>query len=231
MGRRTLLLVAAFVVAALGTTLVFLYVNGVNDRAVADQKQVRVLVATGEIPAGMTGLEADQQAKFAIRKITKSSLAPGALGDSSSIQNRVAAAPIFPGEQILSSKFAASASTSSLIVPPGKLAVSVNAGDANRLGTFLSPGANVTVFVSLTDRGPLRTKVLLPSVEVIAIGDRTLTSGPDAAASQLLTLAVSQGQAEDVITASQVGQLYFALRAKNVAIDPGLESSASGIGS
>jgi pilus assembly protein CpaB len=47
MGRRTMLLVAAFVVAALGTTLVFLYVNGVNDRAVADQKQVRVLVATG----------------------------------------------------------------------------------------------------------------------------------------------------------------------------------------
>ena len=37
MGRRTLLLVAAFVVAALGTTLVFLYVHGANDRALADQ--------------------------------------------------------------------------------------------------------------------------------------------------------------------------------------------------
>jgi pilus assembly protein CpaB len=230
MGRRTLLLVAAFVVAALGTTLVFLYVNGVNDRAVADQKQVQVLVASSEIPAGMTGAQADGQAKFAIRKITKSSVVDGALGDSSSIQNRVAVAPIFPGEQILSSKFATSASTSTLVVPSGKLAVAINAGDPNRLGGFLTPGANVTVFVTRTDRGPPETQVLLPSVEVIGIGDRTLTSGPDAAASQMLTLAVNQNQAQQVITAGKIGELYFALRAKNVVIDPRLTTTPNQIG-
>jgi pilus assembly protein CpaB len=230
MGRRTLLLVAAFVVAALGTTLVFLYVNGVNDRAVADQKQVRVLVASSEIPAGMTGAQADAAAKFAVRKITKSSEAPGALGESTSILDRVAVAPIFPGEQILSSKFAVSASTSTLVVPPGKLAVAVNAADPNRLGAFLTPGASVTIFVTRSDRGPAETSVLLPSVEVIGIGDRTLTSGPDAATGQLLTLAVNQDQAQRVITAGKVGELYFALRAKNVVINPQLSTSANQIG-
>jgi pilus assembly protein CpaB len=142
----------------------------------------------------------------------------------------VAVAPIFPGEQILSSKFAASANTSTLVVPPGKLAVSVNAADPNRLGGFLDPGAKVTIFVTLTDRGPANTTVLLPDVEVIGIGDKTLTSGPDAAAGQLLTLAVSQKEAQTVITASKIGELYFALRSKNVAIDPLLRMPASQIG-
>ncbi len=231
MGRRTLLLVAAFVVAALGTTLVFLYVNGANDRAIADQNPVSVLVATSDIPAGMTGATADQQAKFAIRKISKGSQAPGALADSRSIQNRVAVAPIFRGEQILSSKFAESANTSTLVVPPGKLAVSVNAADANRLGGFLDPGANVAIFVTRTDQGPAKTSVLLPDVEVIGTGDKTLTSGPDAAPGQMLTLAVTQDQAQKLIVASTVGQLYFALRSNNVAINPSLETLANEIGS
>ena len=37
MGRRSVLLIVAVVIAALGAAMVFLYVQGINDRAVADQ--------------------------------------------------------------------------------------------------------------------------------------------------------------------------------------------------
>ena len=38
MGRRTLLMIAAIVIAALGAGMIFLYVQGINDRAQADQE-------------------------------------------------------------------------------------------------------------------------------------------------------------------------------------------------
>lgn len=228
MGRRTWLLAAAFVVAAVGTTLVFLYVNGVNDRAIADQQPQKVLVATSEIPAGMSGADAESAAKFAIRTLSKDSVAPDALGDATSIQNQVALGTIFPGEQILSTKFGASASTSRLVVPPGKLALSVQAGPQQSLGQFLAPGSHVVVFLTRPNQG---TAVLLPDVEIIATGNQTLDGSGEADASGLLTLAVDQTQAQKVILGTKVGELYFALRTKGVTVnatDPGITENQIG---
>ena len=45
MGRRTLLLIASILVAALGTALIWLYVQGADSRAEATTTQVEVVVA------------------------------------------------------------------------------------------------------------------------------------------------------------------------------------------
>ncbi len=50
MGRRAALLIAAIVIAAIGTTLVYLYAKQANDRAIAEAKPVKVLVATAPDP-------------------------------------------------------------------------------------------------------------------------------------------------------------------------------------
>ena len=55
MGRRTVLLIAALVVAALGTALVWMYANRADERAQADAAPVEVLVATSDIGAGTSG--------------------------------------------------------------------------------------------------------------------------------------------------------------------------------
>ncbi len=52
MGRRVALLTAAIVIAAIGTTLVYLYAKQANDRAIADASPVDVLAASAVIPAG-----------------------------------------------------------------------------------------------------------------------------------------------------------------------------------
>src|SRR5689334_7278972 len=53
MGRRTLLLIASILVAALGTALIWLYVQGADTRAAAGTAQVQVLVAGNTVKAGM----------------------------------------------------------------------------------------------------------------------------------------------------------------------------------
>ena len=52
MGRRTVLLVAAILVAALGAGLVMLYVHNVNQNVKATNAPQQILVAKKLIPAG-----------------------------------------------------------------------------------------------------------------------------------------------------------------------------------
>jgi len=231
MGRRTLLLVAALVVAALGTSLVFLYVNGVSDRALADQQPVQVLVATAPIAAGTTAREAQGAGALEMRTIAGSAVAAGALSDIRPIADQVALAPIFPGEQILQDKFGDAGSASELIIPEGKLAVSVQLADPARVAGFVGPGSEVAVFLTIEGRraaGEEVTRLLLPRVEVIAAGASTLvpptTTTEDQTQAEelpkaLLTLAVTQEEAQKVVYGSQHGQMYFGLLTDQSDVD------------
>ncbi len=231
MGRRTLLLIAALVVAALGTTGVFLYVNGVDERAGADFELVEILVATAPIDAGTTAQSASELGAMDLREyLAKSIEGLPALSDISSIATQVALAPIVPGEPILASQFGESADTSSLPIPDGKLAVSVELGNPARVAGFVGPGDEVAIMLTTGDESgdnggaTLVTRVLLPNVQVIAAGATTVVPAAGAQAEQvprtILTLAVDQDQAQKVVYGSQNGTMYFALRGKDARVDP-----------
>ena len=79
MGRRTTLMLVAIVVAALGSTLVFLYVQGINDRAIADQEPVEVLTAKEDIAAGESIDDALAAGKLELTDVPKVNILPGAL--------------------------------------------------------------------------------------------------------------------------------------------------------
>lgn len=215
MGRRTLLLTAAVVIAALGTAMVFLYVNGVNARALENQKPVRVLVAKDQISAGTSVEAAQAAAAFDVKEISRDSAAAGALSALTPIEHFVALSTIFPGEQILAAKFGPTGSNSSLQIPDGQLAISVQLDDPARVSGYVSAGSKVAVFVTLDDK----SRLLLPAVEVIAAGGTTLVPNDNASEEQvpktLVTLAVDQRQYQQVLYASTHGQLYFALLGKN----------------
>jgi pilus assembly protein CpaB len=236
MGRRTILLIAALVVAALGTTLVFVYVNGINNRALADQKPVRVLVAKTLIPAGTSVEDASRLGDFEQKEIAASSAAPNALSDTTPIAGQVALSNIYEGEQILRQKFGAPGATSALPIPGDKVAISIQLGDPARVAGFVMPGSNVAIYVSLQGPGGGSagndfTRVLLPKAQVIAAGPTTVTqtTNTDAKTGEanteqvpkaILTLALNQKEAAKVIYASQKGQLYFALLTSNSKVTP-----------
>ena len=69
MGRRTVLLVAAVLIAALGAGLVLIYVHDVNQKVKAREAPEQILVAKKIIPAGTTGAAASAEGDLEFLKV------------------------------------------------------------------------------------------------------------------------------------------------------------------
>jgi len=225
MGRRTLLLIAALVVAALGTTGIFLYVNGVDERAAAGYELVEVLVANAPITAGTSAQDAQDLGAFELRKFTKDSVSGlSALSDISGIADKVALAPIAVGSPIVASQFGEPGESAALPLPAGKLAVSLQLDDPARVAGFVEPGSNVVVFLtSDAAAGPEVTRVLLSKVPVIAAGATTLvesSDGEEGLTKALLTVAVDQKDAQKLVYAQEHGRITFGLLNEESEINP-----------
>ncbi len=226
MGRRTLLLLAALVVAALGTTGVFLYVNSVDERAAADYEVVEVLVATTPIAGGTTAQAAQDAGALELRQFLAASVAGvDALSDISGIADKVALAPIAAGQPIVAGQFGDPGQNSVLPIPDGKLASSFQLDDPARVAGFVGPGSKVAVFLTSAEaaganEGEESTRILLPEVEVIAAGTTTVVTTTTGTGEEvqteeipkaILTLALDQTQAQKMIYGSQHGTMYFGL--------------------
>lgn len=227
MSRRVLLLIAAFVVAAIGTSLVFVYVSNANDRALADQSPVQVLVAKNQITPGTTIDQAQSSGSLEERAMPKASVVAGALSSIDSIKGQVALTTIYPGQQILGSLFGATAATtaaSDLAIPAGDVAVSYQFADPARVAGFVQPGSHVAIMLTTSAGGASGanasdfTRILLPNALVIAVGPTTITppqnpadANPEQLPRAILTLALSQKDAQKLVYGSGKGQLYLAL--------------------
>lgn len=229
MGRRTLLLIAALVVAALGTVLVWMYANNANQAAQEGQKLVSVLVAKSKIEVGTSGSAAQSNGSFEQVTLPQSAVTQNTLSSSAPIANQVAIVPIFPGQQIISQQWGTAGQTSGLAIPAGQIAISVQLGDPERVAGFVAPGSTVAIFATGTSgaaagQGTASVRLLLSNISVLAVGPTTLVSaaaGTSANTEQIpaaiLTLAVTQDQAQKIIYASgktgaaTYSGLYFAL--------------------
>src|SRR5438105_2851029 len=149
MGRRTVLLVAAVLVAAIGAGLVGLYVHNVNQRVRARQAPQQILVAKKLIPAGTTGDTASVDGDLQFMQVPKAAVAVGALDEIGPVANLVALAPIYPGEQILRAKFGKQGDSTALSIPTaGTMALSISLSGPARVNGFVVPGSDVAVFLS-----------------------------------------------------------------------------------
>ena len=219
MGRRTVLLIVAALIAALGTGMVFLYVRGADNRAEANQQPVQVLKAVAQINPGETMAAAQAAGKIQVGTVPRAQVLSGAVNSVSGLENQVALSTIYPNEQIITAKFGSSGEQSSLNLPDGDIAISVSLSDTGRVASFVNPGANVAIFTNDPKDGAIR--LLMPTVQVIAVGTTTVvsTTNTDPSGAQtteqlpktLFTLAVSQDDAERIIYASKQSELTFAL--------------------
>jgi len=226
MDRRKALLLVAAVIAAVGTLLVFLYVRGADTRADQRYDAVQVLRVVKPIAAGETVEAAQSAGKIESGSVSKKDLLPDALTGTEPIAGKVAVTNIYPGEQLIASKFGATGSTNGLAIPKGKIAISINLSDPSRVAGFVNPGDKVAIFLT-TEKG---ARLLLPNVTVIGAGTTTVTTttttDPSGAQSTeqlpktLLTLAVSQQDAEKVLLAQKLGELAFGLLNDDSVVAP-----------
>jgi len=237
-GRRLALLIAAVLVAALGTSLVFAYVKKADDRAIADQKPVRVLVAKTAIAPGTRVTDAGTAGAFELKDLPQSAVPLGALSSTEPIKDMVALTTIFPGQQLLAGMFGATAAqTSSIAIPPGQIAVSFSFGDPQRVAGFVQPGSQVVIFLTSSLQGNKQsTRILLPRVTVIAVGPTTITppanaaqANPEAQPRAMLTLALTQDQAQKLIFATNSGSMYLGLLNDKSKVAPNTGANAQNV--
>jgi pilus assembly protein CpaB len=248
MDRRRLLLILAVFVAVIGTALVFLYVQGANNRAASKYDNVDVLKATTNIAAGESYDTALSQGKISLQPVPKSQLNDGYETATTALKGKIAAVPIFVGQQIIATQFSNSVqeAPSSLPIPKGMIAISVNLTDPDRVAGNIQNGSNVAIFVTGavekggaastaggagTTAATTATRLLLPKVTVLNVGSPqppTTSTSTDSNGTQtteqlprtLLTLAVSQKEAEKVILASKTLGLTFGLLTPDSVVHP-----------
>lgn len=221
--------------------MIVLYVQGIDARATKDQELVEVLVAAETIDAGESVSDAQEAGKIEKAEVRRADMVDGSLSSTSSIADLVAIGAIYPGEQLIARKFGSLGDTESLVIPDGKMAVSVELTDFERVAGFVNPGNEVAVFATALDPVALLpdnkeqklgsvTRIVLTRVPVLGVGTTSVTSrtteGEDGATTEevartILTIAVTQDEAERLIQADRVTELNFALLTDDSKVENG----------
>lgn len=242
MKRSVLVLCLALLLAVMGTTAVFWYVRGADARAMAGKQAVTVLIADQSVPAGTEAGKAVDSGLLRTEQMPADTVPAGVLSEiPSDLTQLVAVADIAPGQLVLRSMFGEDRpTTSGLTIPDGKVAVTVALGATQEVAGYVKAGSKVAVFDTYTERDgkgaptgdglPKKredvqiTRVLLPSVEVLAIGGASAKKDDSAGGQEggvMVTVAVDQRDAERLILRSQTGSLHLALLSDTSKVKPG----------
>jgi pilus assembly protein CpaB len=260
MTRRIIGVVLAIVLAVLGTGAVLLYVNSARNTVANGQRAVHILVAKDRIPAGTSGDRIRSQDLAEDLVVPASTVPDDALSKlPTDLDKLVITADVQARQVLLRGMFGQATKLSGgLDIPEGTVALSVAINVNQQVGGFVRPGSQVAIFdtygiddsgkatgiASNGNGGKATTRVLLPRVEVIAVGvfgangvtsnqvqangDRSGNQNQNQGGQIVVTVAVTQVDAERLILASQTGTLYFALLtdSSNVKPDPGVDTQS-----
>ena len=220
--KRLIAAVVAVLLAMSGVGAMWWYASRADQRAVADLQPVDVFVAALEIPTG-TSLATAVSSNALVVKQIPASLAP--VGASTVVDasnaSLVAQSNIHVGELVLLSRFGAPETVrSGLMLPPGHIALSISLGDPEKVGTFVNVSSRIAVFLTYGADNGQRTRLLMSNIYVLAVGANAGAAAP-AGTTGLLTLAVTQTQAEKLIQAQRgAGQLYLGLMNEQSGVSP-----------
>jgi pilus assembly protein CpaB len=168
MARRTLLLLASILVAALGTALIWLYVQGADSRAQQGQALVPVLVLTRDVDAGTP---APAAFTAATQKQVPADVATDAVTSAQQVAGLVLKDPAVPHQILLRSMFGTSTSSGAA---PGRGIITISVSDPHRVPAQLKPGDHVAVY-ALGGRGSNRPQLVEKDIAVVSIGSSMQT--------------------------------------------------------
>jgi pilus assembly protein CpaB len=240
MTRRILAITIAVVLAALGTAGGLFLVLTADQRAQARiGDSVTVAIAAKRIPVGTTGARVVSDNMVRFERMPRTSVPKDVLSEIDAEHSKlVVTSSIEVGQILLAANFAErSRVTGGLPLPEGKLAVTVQTGAPEQVAGYVQGGSQVAIFLTYTvldtkgNKSNIeRTRVLLPRVEVLAVGTHQVgqrgDSGTGGAAtsrggSLLVTVAVSQADAERLIEGLNHGTLYLGLLTDSVDVKTG----------
>ncbi len=249
MKRRLLTVTLALVLAVLGAAGVLVYVKQANARAIAGQKAVTVLVAGSQIPAGTSASAALKDGLLVSQTLPAASVPADAVRSiGPGLGSLVMSADVQPGQLLLRPMLVASVqATGALAIPKGMIAVTIDVCMPAGVAGYVRPGSKVAVFDTYSSKNMTvqqckvsstkatlsntHTRILLPSVEVLAVGpapassqatttragsgalsgNSSASSTPSSQSDVMVTLAVNQADAERLVLVNEVGLPYLGL--------------------
>lgn len=211
------LFAVAFVAALASISLMYTYVSTAEDRVLKSLDSAKVLVSIQTLPKGTSLIEASNKKLVELRSYPIESVPKNSLQiiDANN-QNLVALGEIPPGQILLAESFGAKVLPKVALNPGvGKVAVTVELDYGARLGSFLKPGVEVSIFSTYTDTktGLRSTKLLFEALEILAIGDQVSQEPVETkdVSANFVTFAVAIDKANLLIEATQSASLYLAL--------------------
>ncbi|MGD0686968.1 MAG: RcpC/CpaB family pilus assembly protein [Streptosporangiaceae bacterium] len=246
MKRRILTIGLAVLLAVFGTAGVLAYVHQSNVRALAGHKAVSVLVAAKEIPSGTSARAALAEGLVSSQTLPASSVPSDAVRSiTASLAALVTSAAIAPGQLLLLPMLVTVAQTTSgMAIPAGMEAVTLQLCLTETVADSIHAGSEVAVYDTYSssgtltaqpncsgphqqqDAGAVHTRIVLPKVLVLSVGESAAgqasssatstafsqsSSAPSAQGTVMVTFAVFQDNAERLIQLSEAGLPYLAL--------------------
>lgn len=209
MKRRFLGALLALGLVVAGTLVLVAYVNGAEDRAVAGQRMVNVLVVAQPIKAGTP---ADQLGgKVKLSQVPAKVRPDGAIANLADLKGLTTNADLVPGEQVLRTRFATPDAVQAAGIDTSKLVkLGVELEPERALAGRVKPGDIVAVVGSTDD--PKLTRVFLHQVPVVSV-DGAVTQKPKEKAPTdklLVTLALDEQQAGQLVWTLEHGSVWLA---------------------
>lgn len=205
--NRVLAAVVAVVLAAIGATLVFVYVSGAERRALEGVETVPVLVVHELVPAGTPANELEPWVQ--LRNLPVVSIAQGAVADVAALDDRVAAVDLLPGEQVIDARFVDPDGATTPLEGVQLLSIPVESSRA--VGGAVAAGDRVGIFVAFDDGG---VRLLLDAVLVTTVRGGA-SEGAEAAPELIVTLAVDAEQAREIVFAREYGSVWLTRQSEN----------------
>ena len=223
MSRRTLALVLAVGLALLATLALYSYVKSLEDKANEGLTVVDVFVAKQDIGPGVSGDTAGSQGLIERKSVPTKYVPTGAISSLTEISGKIAIVQIYKDEIIVAPRFAVPGTNAARVLPigDGKQAISLQIDQVRGVAGFIQPGDRVSLIIHIERTGGSIARYLLQNIDVLAVGTRIVGAAApatgDAAAAPadtgccLLTIALTPGQAEQLVFAINNGQLHFTL--------------------
>lgn len=208
MTRRILTIIVAIVLAVVGTGAVMIYVRQADQRALAGQRPVSVLVATQQIPAGTTAGAALRDGFLQAQNLPSESVPADAVRSiDPTISGLVLSANLASGQLLLRPMLVTkTVAAIGLAIPPGQVALTVQMCLQKAVAGYIRPGSLIAVFntffngtagsATATCTGTswqggaqnIRTRLVLTNVSVLAVGPAS--TGPTAASTTTTSTGV-----------------------------------------
>ncbi len=188
MRRRIIALVAALLLAGVGTFVLVGFVRGAADRATAGEELAAVYIIKSQIPQGTDGASIGRF--VALEEVPVKIRASDAVTDLNDLAEFVANVDLVPGEQLLASRFVAPTELDArrddlpsrrIEVPEGKLELPIRFTTEAALGGIIDAGDTVAIVASFSNySGPLSDTVDLDGT-IIAIPESIVDEGAGSA--------------------------------------------------